>query len=229
MAKKQKITRKQLLKEPDKVLTFTSKIFKFIMENKIYIGGALCTLLILLSLVAIIGYFSEQAENRAASELADVKNKYEESLKKNDAVAAAKEVKADFEDIIKSAVGKEAGKQAKVILANICYKAGEFEQSASLYKSAVPDFSDRPVMKNLILAGLGYSYEGNKKYEDAIKSFEKMASSTELINKAEVLFNLGRLYEKANQPEKSKELYQKIINDYEDFIFVDLVKEKLAG
>ncbi len=229
MARKQKITRKQLLKEPDKVLTFTTKIFRFTMENKIYIGGAICTLLILLSIVAIFGYFSEKTEKKAISELADAQNKYEESLKNNDAVEAAKEVEADFENIIKSAAGKEAGRQAKVIHANILYKAGEFERSAALYQSAVSDFADRPVMKNLILAGLGYSYEENKKYENAIECFEKMASYPDLINKAEVFFNLGRLYEKAGKLEKSKEYYQKIIDEYKDFVFADLVKEKLAG
>jgi hypothetical protein len=40
---------------------------------------------------------------------------------------------------------------------------------------------------------------------------------------------MGRLYDKLGQPEKSKEAYQKIVSDHPDFIYIDIVKERIAG
>ena len=47
--------------------------------------------------------------------------------------------------------------------------------------------------------------------------------------KDEALYHLGRLYNKLGQPEKSKAAYQKILSDYPDFIYIDIVKEQLSG
>ena len=47
--------------------------------------------------------------------------------------------------------------------------------------------------------------------------------------RGEALYRLGWLYDKLGQSEKSKEAYNKIISDHQDFIYIDLVKERMAG
>ena len=45
----------------------------------------------------------------------------------------------------------------------------------------------------------------------------------------EALYNLGRLYDELGQTEKSREAYKKIVSDHQDFIYIELVKERLSG
>ena len=47
--------------------------------------------------------------------------------------------------------------------------------------------------------------------------------------RAEALYNLGWLYDKLGQTEKSKEAYNKIVSEHPDFIYIDLVKERMSG
>jgi tetratricopeptide (TPR) repeat protein len=45
----------------------------------------------------------------------------------------------------------------------------------------------------------------------------------------EALYHLGRLYNKLGENEKSREAYNKILTDHQDFIYIDLVKERMSG
>jgi hypothetical protein len=40
---------------------------------------------------------------------------------------------------------------------------------------------------------------------------------------------LGRLYKELGENEKSREAYNKILSDHQDFIYIDLVKEQMSG
>jgi hypothetical protein len=50
-----------------------------------------------------------------------------------------------------------------------------------------------------------------------------------MIMRGEAFYHLGWLYDKLGNAEKSKEAYNKIISDHQDFIYIDLVKERMAG
>ncbi len=56
-----------------------------------------------------------------------------------------------------------------------------------------------------------------------------IASDPNGIMKDEALFNLGELYAALDKPEKSKESFQKIINDHENSLYRSIVEEKLGS
>ena len=72
-------------------------------------------------------------------------------------------------------------------------------------------------------------YEQQEDYVGAVGYFKKISSAPEAILRDEALYHLGRLYDKLGEIEKSREAYNKIISDHQDFIYIDLVKEQLAG
>ena len=125
--------------------------------------------------------------------------------------------------------GTRGGKLAGVIYANICYNIGDFDRAIQLYKSALKDFEDDVSLKDFVLIGLAYSYEGKKDYPAAIKFFEDIVSSPDAIMKEEALFGLGRIYAEAGSPDKSLKSYKQIIADYSDSIYYKLAKEKITG
>jgi len=229
MAKKRKKTRKELLKEPDEFLTLSGKFIGFAVAHKTQLTYGLGIILALVIIFSGIRFFSIRAENTAAALLEGSLVEYNslKTDKKPDAVYDA--VSGGFQHILQKYGGKNSGKIARLIYANICYDAGKYEQAINLYNTSLEDFEAHPMIHSQILSSLGYTYEQQEQYSAAAGYFEKISTSPEQIQRAEALFHLGRLYNKLGQPEKSKEAYQKILSDHPDFIYIDIVKERLLG
>jgi len=230
MAKKRKvkISRKQLLNEPDEFITFSSKLLKFIIDHKSQI--TITVSVIFCCILAFSGwkYFSNKAEDKAAISLDRNITRYESVKVKEGANKAYLEVEKDFQLLLKKYSGKHGGKLARVIFANICYNAEKPDEAIALYKKSLKDFNDKPFIKNLILNSLGYAYEKKGDYAGAIQYFEMTALGPQPDLKNEAWYNLGRLYSREGDIEKSSKAYSKIVSDFKNSIYFDLVKEKLA-
>ncbi len=229
MAKKRKKTRKELLNEPDEFLTISSKLIKLAIEHKNHLTYALGIILVLAVIVSGVRFFSIRAENNASALLDKGLSKYNsiKAEKKPDEVYS--EVSADFQFILNKYRGKESAKLARLIFANICYNAGKYKQAIELYKTALTDFAKFPMIRYQILSDLGYAYEQEEDYSNAVGYFEKISSVPESIMRDEALYHLGMLYDKLGESEKSREAYNKILTDHQDFIYIDLVKERMSG
>jgi len=229
MAKKQKKTRKALLKEPDEFMTLSGKLIGFAVAYKNQLTYGLGIILALVIIISGIRFFSIRAENKATALLESSLIEYNSlrTDKKPDAVYDA--VSGGFQNILQKYAGKNTAKIARLIYANICYDAGKYEQAINLYNTSLKDFETHPMMHSQILSSLGYAYEQQKKYSTAVDYFEKISTASGQNLKDEALYHLGRLYNKLGQSEKSKEAYQKILSDYPDFIYIDMVKEQISG
>ena len=228
MAKK-RVTRKQLLKEPDEFITFSGKLIRFGVENKVQISIALGIFFALLLLIAGTRFFSDRAENKAFAMLERSLARYDTILKDKGAQQALGEVEKNFREILEKYSRKNGGKIARLAYANICYQGGDPEQAIDLYNKALRDFDDKPYLKNIALSGLAYCYEAKQDYPAAIKFFVMIASGSGPILKDEALFNLGRLYVETGNKEKSAEAYKKIVSEYSDSIYIELAREKVTG
>ena len=229
MAKKRKKTRKELLKEPDEFMTLSGKLIGFAVTYKTQLTYGLGIILALAIVFSGIRFFSIRAENKAAALLEGSLVEYN-SLRTDKTPAAVYDaVSGGFQDILQKYSGKNSGKIARLIYANICYDAGKYEQAINLYNTSLKDFEAHPMIHSQILSSLGYAYEQQKQYSAAVGYFEIISTSPEQIQRGEALFHLGRLYNKLGQPGKSKEAYQKILSDHPDFIYIDIVKEQIPG
>lgn len=229
MAKKVKKTRKELLKEPDEFITLTGKLIRFATDHKTKLTYGLGIILALAIIISGMRFFSIRAENKASALLAQSMTEYSslQANKKPEEVYTA--VSGSFQNILKKYGTKGSGKLARLIYANICYDAGHYQQAIDLYNTSLEDFANHPMIRHQVLSSLGYAYEQKKEYATAISYFEKITSSPDQGLQGEALYNLGRLYSKLGQPEKSKEAYNKLVSDYPDFIYIELVKERIAG
>ena len=229
MAKKRKKTRKELLREPDEFMTISGKLIGFAVDHKNQLAYALGIIVILALIISGIRFFSIRAENNASALLDKSLTKYNTMKADKQPDEVYGEVSADFQFILDKYKGKESAKLARIIYANICYNAGKYKQAIELFKTALTDFAKYPMIRQQILSNLGYAYEQEKDYSTAVGYFEKISTAPEPIMRDEALFHLGRLYDKLGENEKSREAYNKILTDHQDFIYIDLVKERMSG
>ncbi len=229
MAKIRKKTRKELLKGPDEFMTLSGKLIGWGVEHKNQLTYALGIILALALLISGFRFFSIRSEAKAAALLDKSLAKYESLKNKENPLEAYEKVSADFQLILDKYGRKESGKIARLNYANICYDAGKYEKAIELYKISLTDFEKYPVIRNQVVSSLGYAYTQLADYSSAVSYFEKLSSAPEAVMRADALYHLGWLYDKLGQTEKSKAAYNKIISDYQDFIYIDLVRERISS
>lgn len=226
MKKRVSRSRKRQLEEPDKFISFSAKFLGFLTKHKVPMLSAVGVVFAIIIVCSSVYYYSDSAESKASVMLANSLAKHEKIKAEQGAVKACQEVANDFNRIIENNWGKNSSKIARVMYANICYNAGDFDTATELYDKALADFENNPFVKNLILSGLAYSQEGKKDYNAAALYLEMIMSGSNDANKDEALFNLGRLYAVMGNKDKSTEAFNKIITDYKNSIYIDLAKEK---
>jgi tetratricopeptide (TPR) repeat protein len=225
MAKK-KVTRKELLNEPDEFITFSAKMLKVVSTYKMQLLYAVGLLVLTGIIFSGISYFSYRSEGQAFVMLEKSMKIYEASLRKNGPENAYKETKNDFVKIIDKYSGNRGGKIARMELANFAANAGDTDVAIDLYNKALEDFGDDHTVKNIILSNLGYAYEQKNDLKSAVKYFEMIASESHTFLKDEALFNLGRIYAAMGNIKMSRDAYKKIVSDFAGSFYLPIAKER---
>ena len=228
-----KISRKQVFGKPDRFVVFSNRLLEFAIKYKIQISCVAGVIFAFIIIISGMQYFANKAENEVFTMLAKCIFRYETIMKENAPDKAYEDkayadVEKDFDFILEKYSKTDGGKLARVIYADFCYNAGNFDKAITLYNKALSDFDNNQSFKTLVLSGLGYSYEEKKDYKQATNYFKMIVSEPDSIIKDEAFFNLGRLYAAMGENDKSKDAFKKIISDYTDSIYIELVEE-IAG
>ena len=230
MAKKRvSRSRKRDLNEPDEFITFWAKLFLFVSEYKMLFSCALGIIVAILIVITGVVYFIKKSEDNAFALLQQGIVKYQTKLKNNTPEKAFLDVTKDFQLILEKYSNRDGGKLARFIYADMCYTAKNYDKAIELYNKSLSNFNDEPFVKNLILNSLGYSYKIKKEYKTAAKYFEMIVSAPDYSIKDEALFNLGEIYAAMGNHDKSINVFKKIISDHAGSMYIELVKERVAG
>jgi tetratricopeptide (TPR) repeat protein len=225
----QKKSRKELLKKPDEFITFTGKFIRIVADYQKQISYFLCTVVAVVLVIVGYQFFAQRSEAKAFSMFEKARVEYETRQRATSAEEAYRSVSEEFQRIIEKYSGNAAGKLARASYANISYNAGDYQKAIELYKPALNDFKDHPLVYNFILNGLGYAYQQLGDDRNAAMYFEKVASISDSNIRDEALFNLGLLYERLGDREKSSQAFQQILSNFPNSMYFDIVEEKLAG
>ena len=226
---KRKVTRKQLLKEPDEFLTVSARLIEFGVKYKSQVTWAGIGFLVLIVAVAGFRYYSARSESRSFTLLSQNMIKFANISKEKGPATGFLEVENDFKALIKKDGGTVGGKHARVMYADLSVQGGYPDTAIPLYKNALKDFEDEPAIKNSILLSLAYAFEAKKEYEAAAEYLETAASVKGAVGADEATYNLGRIYALMGETEKSRAMYQRVLSDYPDFIYADLIKADPAA
>ena len=226
MAKK--VSRKQLLKEPDQFLTFSGRMLEWAGQRRKAILWTTAAFFGLVIAISLFGFLSGRSEARAFTLLDQARRQYETVLSQKgpqEALAAATE---DFQHILDDYAGRAGGRMARVVFADICLSGGQADRAVTLYTQALDDYAGQPFYRTRIQASLARALVEKEDYAAAVKWFEKIAENGGAM-KDEALFMLGTLYAKLGEPAKSRDAFEKIAAEHGDSIYAELAREKARG
>jgi predicted negative regulator of RcsB-dependent stress response len=190
-------------------------------KQLIFIAGAFVLVAIVF---ASVMYSLQKAENSAAMLVTQALTKYN---KADDPQKGYIEIENDFKTIFTDFANTVAGKQALVQFAKICYDASEFDQSYKYYKEAFEAFKNEALMENFLLSSLGHVCLARKDLDEARKYFTQIEQGESDLLKDEAMFTLAMLNEADDNVIESKRLYEQIVAEYGNSMYVPIAQSKI--
>ncbi|HKK90791.1 MAG TPA: tetratricopeptide repeat protein [Desulfobacteraceae bacterium] len=169
-------------------------------------------------------YNIQKAGSSASTLLAQTLEKYSGQ----EPVEGYEAVKEDFNKLLEQYANTSAGRVALVRYAGICYKASKFDKAREMYEKALDQFSDDPVMHNLIQVSLGHACQAGDQYDRAEASFREVVDGDNPFLKDEALFNLGILLAVQGVEKESNTFFKTIVSDHKDSLYFPVAESRLA-
>ena len=226
MAKKKRVTRKQLLKEPDEFLTFSAKTIQFAANHRKGVLGLAIGVVIAALAVAGFQYFSALSERHAYGMFEPARLSCLAELSGGGTPAAREETVKQLEKVIEDYPSTTAARFSLLLYGDLSYQAGNYDKAIELYEKAQAAFPEERVIQTLIWNGLGYAYEAKKDYKAAAAYFRKIAEGSGPFLKADAYESLGQMMEALNDREKAVEAYDQVLKVRDDPSSFPVAEEK---
>lgn len=216
--------RKKELEQLDPFQENLLKVMAHVKEFKkqlILIG---CAIVLVVLVFSGIMYSFQRAENTAGVLVTEALAKY---AKANDPEKGYLETEADFKVILSEYANTNAGRLAKVKFAKICYDASKFDQSYEFYKESLQTFQKDELIKNFLFASIGHVCIARKEFGEAKGYFLKIEEGKTGLLKDEAKFSLAMLDEISGNAGESKKMYEKIVTEHENSMYMPIAKGKI--
>lgn len=206
----------------DGLVTTTFKFTEFVQKRsgEFLIAGAGLVVVVLVVLFLIS---SNKSRNQKAAELL---GKARVELESGEFQAAT----TDLQNIWRSYKGTDAAQEALYLLGNSYYYGKDYDQALQYFQEFVSRYPKAdPLLLSGAYSGIGDCHVQKKEYGQAAESYLQAASKIKddlLI--PSLLLSTAQAYSYANQQDKAKELYERIITKYPNSKLVTQARLELA-
>ena len=188
-------------------------------------AGALVGVVIVFS--AIMFSF-KQSEIKASELAAKAYEKYEEQYSQDrDARKGYDAVKDDFQTLFDEYANTSEGHMALINFGKICFEAKAYDQAFDLYSKALSTVGDKAGVKNFLLCALGTVCELKNDLEQGKSYYLRVENGTSNLLKDDARFALALIYEKLNDTDAGRQMYEKIAQSPGDSIYKDIAQARI--
>lgn len=226
MAKK-RVTRKQLLKEPDEFITTTGLLINWAKENAKALGIGSTLFFVVIISVSIYVFVNEKRSSAAHLMFGQAVLKYQSEAQTKDGAGAMSAVSGDFDALIDSYGGQPAGKLGRLFYGHMGTMANDFDKAIESYQNALKDFGDDASLSNVIHNGLASAYQQKGDYPKAVEHYQIIADGDSMTLKDAALFHLGKLLKQLGREEESRQAYQKLAENHPASTYAGIAREKI--
>lgn len=229
MAEK-KVSRKELLNEPDEFISITSQTIKFAKDNpRILISGVV---VLVLALVIGLGYYAYRSSKEARShELFQVASRnFEKEMSSNNQPSkeTVDKLVTEFDVIAKDYSGFINGDLALLYSGHVLYKGGEYDRALDRYTKAQTTALGKQGFGPLIQYNIAQTLFALKNYDKAISLFEQFSRDTTSPYRREAHVSIARIYESMGKNKEAVQAYKQYLKIFPEAPDADFVKARIA-
>lgn len=229
MVKKKRVSRKQLLNEPDEFISFTGKLIRWFRAHETELYTAVVVVALLLLILSLWYFFSVRSEKKAGAMFQTAQEKYVMALEKTSPIEAAMAVSEDFARVAKEHPNTPGGRLGMITLAQTLTDRGDYDEAIKWYEKALGGFVGDPLVTSQVRLGMAYACEAKKDYPKAVENFSKVLDITGGVGLEDASMGIARIYETMGEIQKSLDAYKSFVSDFPDSAYVLIAKEKLVA
>lgn len=195
----ERLTKQQLKEDP--LLKSTGEAVDFARHHgKILVGSFVALVVLVLAVVVIRGATNKSAD-RASGMLAEARA---------DIAHGALEPGASrLQDILQSMGGTKAGKMALLLMGDIRYSQGRYQEARESYEQAVHAFGKDQVLADTARRSLAATLENLSQNAEAAQVYKVLADHAgSASERAEMLLGVARNYLKSGRQDEAMNLYR---------------------
>jgi tetratricopeptide (TPR) repeat protein len=227
VAKKKRVTRKQLLKEPDEFFTFSGKAIQFLSKNQKSFIGVLVGVVVVALAFAGFRYFSGVSERKAYAMFEQARSSYVSGLLASGKPSSQEETIKKLETVLDEYPSTTAARFSLLVYGDVSYQQGDYDKAIELYNKALGRFKGEEVIPKLIWNGLGHAYEGKRDYTSAAANFREITVAQGEFMKADAFYNLGRMLEAIDDRKGALEAYEQAVQLRDNPTSFSVAEEKI--
>ncbi len=225
MVKRMRISKKKL-KEPDEFISTAARIISWTRDNLrlILIGIMICALVALSIVFWRIRTKTREAEALNAFHLAS-------GILMSDEDPSSRpyqEAMDEFERIQREYPHTDAGQLAQLQLGQGFLKSKQYDKAVETYREFLDSNPGERLYRLFALQNLGYAYEGQGDYQNALDAFQGLVDMGENFLQPWGYLNMGRCYEKLGKREEALRNYRTFLEKFPDSTMARMVKHKIG-
>ena len=188
MAKRLKVSRKDLFKEPDQFLSTSEKTMLFFMDNRSTAITVIVAIFLVGSCFFGFKYYQETRILRDEAFYFEIAKIFD----KNDSIAS------DVESILAKMGDGLQKERASLLLADNHFQKQEYEKAEVIYSTLMSNSFSEGINYQMAQVGLAYSYESRADYKRAIEIFKLVIDANTGFPLFEVYWSLSKCHELNN-------------------------------
>ena len=225
-----KITRKELLKEPDEFITTSAYIIEYTRQNprKVLIISVIVVCVIL----AAVGFYTYQRQAKLASH-----DLFEKTLTDYHTLGMSPKAPTDeqldklleqFATIAKEYPSFPAGETALLYSGHVLYKKGDFAAALDRYTKMQTTSLAKQGLGPLILYHIAMTRFALKDYDQAIVVFDQLSKGTNSPYRREAHAAIARIYEASGKNKEAVQAYRQYLKMFPEAPDAAFVKCRIA-
>lgn len=199
------LTKKELHKDP--VMNKISQFTDYVQTNQQVILYGIVGLLVIIATSWGYMNYSKERDVESVNKLAAPERVYF-SGDYREAIRRLEKYCAEYE-------GTVGGGMGTFYMANAYFNTDQYDFALQYFNQYLDDYADNELFVMSSLMGIAACYEGQNKYEEAAKQYEKAAGKFPSSHLApESMIGAARCYRMVNQASNAKALYEKVTKEY---------------
>ena len=225
-----KITRKELLKEPDEFISISAKVIAYSRQNpkKVVMG----VVIVVACLLAVMSFYAYQRHGKLASlELFDRAFQEYQMMESSSQAPTNEQLDKlfeEFEVIARDYASFPAGEMALLYSGHVLYKKGDFSRALDRYTKMQSTSLAKDGLSPLILYHIAMTRLALKDYEQAIVLFDQLSKDTNSPYRREAHAAIARIYETLGKDKEAVQAYRQYLKMFPEAPDAALVKSKIA-
>jgi TolA-binding protein len=205
----------------DKLVTMAFKLQEWIQKHKnqvFMIAGGV----VLAAIVVFFIFSSKASRNKKAAALFGKAILEFQTGNANQAIT-------DLHTVMEKYGGTKHASQATFYLGTTYFYAKDYAKAQTIFQSYIEKYKEDSLLLASAQAGIAECYMAKGDFQSAGDNFLKaVLIKPDGLVASQYLFSAGQAYLKANQKEKAKEVFKKLIDQYPDSKEAFKAKEQLA-